>query len=99
MSVHEPVRIEKLMSLTLREFQYTIAPLAGGPLASDRNDVQIALAGGTVVVAYDPRPSVRLGGLMDMPRAIVSLTFRGLSQPERDAFIKRFDFTFQRGGG
>ena len=42
MSVHEPVRIEKLMSLTLREFQYTIAPLAGGPLASDRNDVQIA---------------------------------------------------------
>ena len=97
--MHEPVRIEKLMSLTLREFQYTIAPLTGGALGAERTEAEIRVGSGSVVVAYDPRPSVRLGGLIDMPRAIVSLTFHGLSQTERDAFTKRFDFTFQRGGG
>jgi hypothetical protein len=97
--VEEAVRVEKLMSLTVGEFRHTIVPLVGEPLVAGCTEVKIAVGSGTVVVGYDPRPSVRLGGLIDMPRAIVSLTFAGVSAAERSAFLTRFDLTFRRGGG
>ena len=95
---HE-IRIEKLMSLTLAEFQLTIAPLAGGPLAPHVSAAEVPLGTGRVVIHYDPRPSVRFGGLLDLPRALVSLTFTGVLDQDRLAFLKRFELAFQRGGG
>ncbi len=95
----EAARIEKLMSLTLTEFQATLAPLVGAPLPIDQLQAEIPVGEGRVVVAYDRRPSVRLGGLLDMPRAVVSLTFENISEVDQAAFLKRFDLTFQRGGG
>jgi hypothetical protein len=94
------VRVEKLMALTLAEFQRTITPLSGGPLAPDMQSVEIVVSGGgTVTVAYDPRPSVRFGGLLDVPRAAVSLTFADVDEVDRTAFLARFDLAFRRGGG
>jgi hypothetical protein len=93
------MRVEKLMSLTLAEFQATIAPLAGGPLPARETHADIRTGSGRVVIAFEPLPSVRLGGLLDMPRALVSLTYSGVSDEERAAFLKRFDLAFQRGGG
>ena len=92
-------RVEKLMSLTLTEFRATIAPLAGGPLPPDRDCVELEVGGGTVAITYDPRPSVCLGGLLVMPRALVSLTFSNVGPTDQNVFLKRFDFVFQRGGG
>ena len=93
------IRIEKLMSLTLSEFQLTLAPLTGAPLATHLNEVEIPLGPGHVAIHYEARPSARLGGLLVMPRALVSLTFLGVPEPEQRAFLKRFELTFQRGGG
>jgi hypothetical protein len=94
------VRIEKLMALTLAEFQRTIAPLTGGPLAPGLQSADIGVPGGGIVtIAYDPRPSVRFGGLLDMPRAVVSLTFANVTGADQTAFLARFDLAFRRGGG
>lgn len=97
--MNDPHRVEKLMSLSLAEFQATIAPLAGGPLPPGDSMVTIPIGSGHVVIAYEPRASVRFGGLLDLPRAAVSLTFEGVPADGQIAFIKRFDFVFQRGGG
>lgn len=92
-------RVEKLMSLSLGEFQLTVARLTGAPVAGHATHVSIPLGSGHVVIVYEPRPGVRFGGLLDLPRALVSLTFTGVLEAESQAFLKRFDFTFQRGGG
>ena len=87
------------MSLTLREFQHTIAPLAGHSVDAHVSSLEIPLAEGSVTITYDARPSVRFGGLLDIPRALVSLTFTDVPSDQQSAFVKRFDLTFQRGGG
>ena len=93
------VRVEKLMALKLSEFQLTIAPLVGSPLGGEVSAVELPLGAGTVRISYEPRPSVRYGGLLDIPRALVTLAFSNVAPAEQTAYVKRFDFTFQRGGG
>jgi hypothetical protein len=92
------VRVEKLMSLSLREFQHSLRPLAGQPVG-DITAIDLPLPTGQVTISYEPRPSVRFGGLLDMPRALVSLTFLDAPPKQQAAFLKRFDLAFQRGGG
>lgn len=92
------VRIEKLMSLSIREFQHSLRPLVKHTVG-DVTHVEIPFADGHVVIRYEPRPSVRFGGLLDMPRAIVSLTFKGVEADQQRTYLKRFDLAFQRGGG
>ena len=92
--------IEKVMALTLREFQHTVASLFGAPLTQGLSAVAIPVGTGHVTISYEPRPSVRFGGLLDIPRALVTLRFSDGATPEEQlAFLKRFDFVFQRGGG
>ena len=94
-----PVRIEKLMSLTAAEFQASIAPLTGAALPAGQFAAQIAVDGGTVEIACEPRPPVTYGGLLVVPRALVTLTFSDVPEAGRKAFLRRFDIAFQRGGG
>ncbi len=97
--VETPERVEKLMGLTLADFQRTIGPLTGAPLPAARTTAEIGVSGGHVVIAYEPRPGLRLSALVEMPLAAVTITFHGLDAPERTAFMRRFDLAFQRGGG
>lgn len=87
------------MSLTLTEFQAQIAPLLGHRLEAHLHSVELAIGTGRVVVAYEPRPSVRFGGLLELPRALVSLTFDDVTDSGQSRFVERFDRAFQRGGG
>ena len=97
--VGSTVRVEKDMGLTLSEFQLTLARLTGVPLASGQMSAQIGLGAGSVVVAFAPRPALRLSALLAMPRAHVSLTFSNVTEAQQQDFLKRFDLTFHRGGG
>ena len=90
--------VEKLMSLSLREFQHSLQPLVGHPIG-DVTAIEIVLPQGGVAIQYKPRPSVCLGGLLDMPRALVTLTFSDVPPDQQVAFLRRFDLAFQRGGG
>ena len=42
---------------------------------------------------------MRLGGLLQLPRAKVSLKFRDVTPEQREQFLRVFDVAFQRGGG
>jgi hypothetical protein len=95
----DSARVEKQMSLSPTEFRATLAFLTLGPVPDDAVEVALAVGGGRVVIAYSARPSVRFGGLLDLPRAVVSLTFHAVSPADQTAFVKRFEQTFQRGGG
>lgn len=97
----DPTRdhIEKLMSLSLREFQTTLSALIGRSVGEHETAVTHALGTASVAIAYIPQPSVTFGGLLQMPRALVSLTFADATEAERSAFLTKFDNHFRRGGG
>lgn len=53
---------------------------------------------GKVHVRVEALPDRHLGRL-HLPASHVTITFTGVSQPQRDAFLKAFEDRFQRGGG
>jgi hypothetical protein len=89
--------IEKTMSASESEFHRGMAVLdaARAPALTH----VLACGGGRVTISYEPRPGVRLGTLLALPRACVRLRFEGADANERSAFLARFDLAFQRGGG
>jgi hypothetical protein len=91
--------VEKRMALTLREFQATLAPLVGRLLESGESAATLAVGGGLVVISHAALPPVLLGGLLEMPQALVTLQFQGVCEADRDDFVRRFDLYFRRGGG
>ena len=90
--------VEKIMSASREEFARCLAVLLGSDVAPDL-PARVAVASGLVVVGYEPLAPARLGGLLDLPRARVTLSFQGVSPAEADEFLRRFDLAFQRGGG
>ncbi len=50
-------------------------------------------------VSYRARSDQRLGGLLTLPQAIVTLAFVDVDERARTEFMLRFDRVFQRGGG
>lgn len=93
------VVVEKTMALTLAEFSASLASLVGPVLTAGSEDVRLPLSGGNVQISFAPLPPVRLGGLLDMPRALIRLTFENVPADARAVFLRRFEIAFQRGGG
>ena len=92
--------IEKTMSLTLAEFQRSLAKLTQDLTADTSSDAaKITYGAGTVAIAYKPLADVTIGGLLSLPRARVSLSFDALDETQQTAFLTKFDKAFQRGGG
>lgn len=91
--------IEKTMSMTEREFEAGCLRLASPGDAVDGLEARYGLGPGSVTVRYAPLPEVRLGGLLALPRASVTLTFDNASEADQKAFVAKFDQVFQRGGG
>lgn len=96
-SPSEPV--EKLMSLAPHEFASGCQRLASGDDRVDESEAKLAVGDGHVVISYDALEGVRLGGLLELPRANVRLSFDGVDGEAREAFLRKFEITFQRGGG
>lgn len=88
------------MTISHGEFQKSLGSLAPGtPPPEPGEAVRLPLGSGAVVIGFAALPGMRLGGLLELPRAQVTLTFEAVPAPERDAFLRRFDVAFQRGGG
>lgn len=92
-------RSEKLMSVSRREFEESWRAFDSSSPPSAAAPARIAIAGGQVVIRYEPRPPVRLGGLLELPRAVVKFEFEGVEPDAVSALLERFDRAFQRGGG
>ena len=96
------VVISKLMSLTFQDFLRSVAVLEGdGPdrTTAMEKAVRLPAGGGFVDIQFEKLEDVRLGGLLALPRARVSLRFWDVPENEIKKFVARFDMAFQRGGG
>jgi|CXWK01.1.fsa_nt_gi hypothetical protein len=90
--------IEKIMSLTREDFLASLRH--AGPADDLGGDVHaVALNTGRAIIRFQKLPGARLGGLLDLPRAKVTIAFEDVAESDRTAFLKRFDMAFQRGGG
>lgn len=87
------------MSLAEHEFVTGCERLADDGDTISTREANISVGQGFVQILYKPLPGVRLGGLLELPRALVSLTYSDVPPADQDKFTKRFDMTFQRGGG
>lgn len=95
-----PERVEKIMSLDLREFHRSLKILAPNMvLADDQTEIVIPADRSEVRIVYEPLEKATLGGLLALPRAKVTLHLGALDKARRQAFLMNFDRAFQRGGG
>lgn len=95
-------KVEKLMSCTRDEFETGLRRLTGAePVKMSVNlyDLSSAAGGRPAACSYEPQPDAVLGGLVRLPRVLVTLHLRDLPEEERAGFVAAFDKTFQRGGG
>ncbi len=99
----DPTTIEKTMTLSAGEFAKSIAAFTGGDVAitdsRGRATVAVNDKGGSAEIAFEALPSRRVGGLLELPQARVTITLANVPAAELDAFLRRFDIAFQRGGG
>lgn len=87
--------VVKLMTITREEFQASLAALAAGAaLGSDDRAVV-----GDAIVMFEALPKRRIGGLVSLPQARVTLDMSALTVVQRVAFLRHFGISFQRGGG
>lgn len=96
--------VDKLMSISPVEFLSSLGRLTGRQHhtdpASGCASAEIELGTGTASVRFEPVTGVKLGGLLELPRARVSISFSGeVTAAERAGFQRRFELAFQRGGG
>ncbi len=95
-----PDLVEKIMSLDLREFHRTLKTLAPDvPLKEGQTQFAVPEANADVQIIYKPLDGATLGGLLNLPRARITLHLGALDTAQRQTFLARFDRAFQRGGG
>ena len=91
--------VRKTMALSRREFEASMAALCGAVCRGEDGHISVALGGGTVAITHRSLAPVRLGGLLELPRAEVTLEFDAVAEADARAFLRRFELAFQRGGG
>ena len=95
--------IEQLMSVSRAEFLASLEHVGSVREIADGQWLYAldgaGLEQGQATITFAPAPSVRLGGLLELPRARVTIRFDGGSTQARASFLRRFEIAFQRGGG
>ncbi|MFQ5763841.1 MAG: MoaD/ThiS family protein [Rhodospirillales bacterium] len=91
--------IEKEMALTHADFFRTL-PRALGTAKFRKSATGAVLADGKkrLAILLGPEGKRRIAGLT-IPATRVTLTFEGYAETEADAALRRFDRSFQKGGG
>lgn len=107
-------KIEKTMTLSAGEFAKSMAAFAGADVVIEDGRARIPVAGsggdgdaaassqapGVAEIAFHALPPRRIGGgLLELPQARVTITLEGVEAAHAQAFLRRFDIAFQRGGG
>ena len=92
--------VEKTMSADEPEVLRCLAQLlASLGIAGDAPLDRLPLGNGTVAVTITRLAPIRLGGLLVLPRSLVTLGFSATSYALEASFLKSFNSAFQRGGG
>jgi hypothetical protein len=95
----ETVTIVKDMAITIPSF-FRLLPRAldGRDYTIDGQTVTVAEEGRGVTITIEEAPPRRIA-LVVIERCIVTLTFAGFDDTQREAFLTLFDRAYQRGGG
>jgi hypothetical protein len=91
--------VEKLMTITRAELEASLAKLDPAARLDAAGHARVRIAGVAAALTFEALPKRRVGGLISLPQARVTLAFDGTSADERAGFLRRFDIAFQRGGG
>jgi alkyl hydroperoxide reductase subunit AhpF len=91
--------IRREMTITHDDF-FRLLPkaLAGYQFKISGQSIQVKLATGYVNIQLMPETSWSIGALQ-LPATQVEITLKGCNEDEADAWLKKFDLTFQKGGG
>lgn len=89
------------MTLSAVEYAKSLAALAGGDIAiiDGRATFDLNEHGGAAEITYTPLAPRRVGGLLELPQARVTITLKAVHEKEAETFVRRFEIAFQRGGG
>ena len=94
-----PESFTREMGCTEAELGQWLAPAVGDrPLAVTARHAEAPVGSGRFTLDWTVLPPRRIA-LITMPRLEVRFTFDGVSETDRQAFMKRFDIYMQRGGG
>ena len=99
MSRASPFADRRLMSISRNEFATSIAKLGCHRTSASGHPVFDLDGNASVEIHFADAPPKTLGGLLALPQAVVTLVFSDSNNAARDAFVRRFDIAFQRGGG
>ncbi len=101
MTATSTITHEKTMTLSVREFANSLAAFAGTDvtITDGRATIGVNESGGWAEITYHPLPARRVGGLLELPQARVTIMLTGVPATDAEAFLRRFDIAFQRGGG
>jgi hypothetical protein len=91
--------ITKVMSITRADFERSLALFAPGVQLDTEGRAVVATASGSARLSFEGLGKRRLGGLLSMPQARITLDLSDMPETERGAFLRSFDIAFQRGGG
>ena len=93
-------QVEKVMSMTLADFHRNLKVLAPQhTIGPQQKKIRLDLEGASAEIRFEIIDSKTYGGLLKIPRALITLSFDDSSAEARQAFVDRFDFAFRRGGG
>ena len=86
------------MALTKPELARGLRDAVGMDLLADGERYRATFDGLELTVVFEPLPSRRIA-LLEIPRLLVRLVMRESKPGAADAFLRRFEFHFRRGGG
>ena len=89
----------KTMAVTVVEFTRSLAALDPGARLDPEGYATIRSNEGCVRLRFEALAERRLGGLLALPQARITLELGRVEPARRTAFLRLFDQAFQRGGG
>lgn len=91
---------DKIMSISRAEFDSSLGKFAAGASLDTNGSVRLPAGNGTASIRFAVMDPLTIGtALIQLPRARVTLSFDGASADEEAQFMRRFEISFQRGGG
>ena len=97
----EVIELQREMTISHQDFRRLLPAATPGCRVvepGDRFEVTQIIGEGRLLIDLGPQRERRLGALR-LPVTDVGLRFSGFDRRGYEAFLKRFDLAFQRGGG
>jgi hypothetical protein len=87
------------MTITRAELAASLATLDPHARFATNQTATFRIGAHVATIRFEELPPRRLGGLVVLPQARVTLDLTTVPESDRARFLRSFDIAFQRGGG